>query len=390
MPMERAERIGLIVSGGGHGALLLWALLGGIFFSHDLPSQITTTEVSLMSSAEFAAVQAAAPTAPTESPPQPSVPAAAEPTPTPEPQAAPDTATPTPPAPQAEPDAAPDVSELAPVGTEVVDTPPPPQTPPVEEPSPVVQPTISQRPKPKPAPRVAPVPTEEPAPDAQTAETAQAETAPTPSETVVPETPTEAEAPPETGDVLLTEANKDQTESASSAPLTSGRPRARPELKPAAAPAPAAEATETATAEAVDTDAAVLAALDDVLSGAASDEPAPGTGSAASGPPMSGGEKDALRFAVQSCWTLGAVSTEALQTIVTVRVNMAADGKPDVASIRMSGYEGGSDASAQIMFRAAKSAIVRCTKTGYPLPAEKYEQWKDLELVFDPNGMRAR
>jgi hypothetical protein len=56
----------------------------------------------------------------------------------------------------------------------------------------------------------------------------------------------------------------------------------------------------------------------------------------------------------------------------------------------MTDYAGGDENSAQIMFRAAKSAIVRCTKDGYPLPREKYEQWKDLELVFDPNGMRLR
>ena len=135
---------------------------------------------------------------------------------------------------------------------------------------------------------------------------------------------------------------------------------------------------------------AVAAALAEAMSGEASEAPAPGTGTAASGPPMTSGEKDALRIAVQSCWTLGAVSTDAMNTIVTVRVDMTPDGMPDVASIRMTGYDGGTQDSAQIMFRAAKSAIVRCARHGYPLPKEKYEIWKDLELVFDPNGMRRR
>src|SRR5690606_34420950 len=126
---------------------------------------------------------------------------------------------------------------------------------------------------------------------------------------------------------------------------------------------------------------AVADALAEALAGAASEDPAPGTGTAASGPPMTGGEKDALRIAVQSCWTLGAVSTEAMRTVVTVRVDMNIDGTPVVESIRMTSHEGGSDQSAQVMFRAARSAIVRCTKSGYPLPPEKYDHWKDIEMV---------
>jgi len=61
-----------------------------------------------------------------------------------------------------------------------------------------------------------------------------------------------------------------------------------------------------------------------------------------------------------------------------------------VGSIRMTDFDGGSDAAARTMFAAARSAIARCGRTGFPLPPEKYDQWKDLELVFDPNGMRLR
>jgi hypothetical protein len=43
-----------------------------------------------------------------------------------------------------------------------------------------------------------------------------------------------------------------------------------------------------------------------------------------------------------------------------------------------------------MMFEVARRAIIRCGKGGYPLPPEKYAQWKELELVFDPSGMRLR
>ncbi|KAB2878082.1 MAG: hypothetical protein F9K34_18015, partial [Albidovulum sp.] len=72
--MDRSERIGMIVSGIAHAGVVLWLLVGGIFFSHDLPPPVATAEVTLMSEAEFSALQAAAPRAATESPPQPSVP----------------------------------------------------------------------------------------------------------------------------------------------------------------------------------------------------------------------------------------------------------------------------------------------------------------------------
>ena len=83
MPMDRSERIGLIVSGGAHVGAILWLLVGGIFFSHDMPPPVATAEVSLMSQSDYDAMIAAAPKAATEAPPQPSLPEPpqAEPTP---------------------------------------------------------------------------------------------------------------------------------------------------------------------------------------------------------------------------------------------------------------------------------------------------------------------
>jgi hypothetical protein len=371
--MERTERIGLIVSGSGHLALLLWALLGGIFFRHDQEPQMQTTAVSLMSSTDFAALQAAAPKAVTESPPAPSAPPPAEAAPAPQPDTPPDTVEPAP--------------EPAPVGTTVTDTPPTPQAPPVEEPSPTIQPDVSPRPKPKPAPRVAPTPTDAPATDAQVSDTAVAETTPTPSDTPTPDQPKTAEAPPEAGDVLLTEANKDQKDSSSSAPLTSGRPKARPKKLPAAE-APAA--TQTASADTNATDTAVNDAVAEALSGAASDTPAPGTGTAASGPPLTGGEKDGMLHAVSQCWNLGSASSEVLNTIVTVQFDLDQDAKPISGTIKLAGSSGGSNDSASRGFEIARRAILRCGAKGFPLPADKYETWRQMEISFDPSQMRLR
>ena len=39
------------------------------------------------------------------------------------------------------------------------------------------------------------------------------------------------------------------------------------------------------------------------------------------GPPMTQGEREALRVAVQQCWNVGSLSSEALRTTVVVSVN---------------------------------------------------------------------
>src|SRR5690606_22191810 len=148
-----------------------------------------------------------------------------------------------------------------------------------------------------------------------------------PSAEPLPEPIEEAAAPPEAGEVLETEENRDPEEVASAAPIASARPKARPE-KPAAPAAPAAPETETETASTAPetegaSDTAVADALAEALAGEASDEPAPGTGTAASGPPLTSGEKDALVVAVKQCWNVGSLSTDALRTVVTVGVTMA-------------------------------------------------------------------
>ncbi|MCV2866224.1 hypothetical protein [Defluviimonas sp. WL0075] len=398
MPRARAERIGFMVSAGFHLGVILWLLLGGIFFSHDMPPTSVATEVSLISSAEYDAMIAAAPKAPEETPAQPSLPAppaAEEPAPAPVAEAQPETQTPEPPAAEAEPDVSPDVTELTPPVAEVTDTPPTPIMPPVEEPSATIVTEIAKKPTPRPAPRVAPVPTEAPEPDAAPAPEVAQEAVEAPAEETPPEETQEAAAPEEAGEVLETEENKDPEQVASAAPLTSARPKARPEKpkKPEAKPeapaaakpaAPAAEADEPTQSD------AVADALAEALAGAASEEPAPGTGTAPSGPPMTGGEKDALVVAVKQCWNVGALSTDALRTIVTVSVSMSPEGKPDGGSIRMVGYEGGTEAAAMQAFEAGRRAILRCAGDGYPLPRDKYEQWKDIEIVFNPEKMRLR
>jgi hypothetical protein len=60
----------------------------------------------------------------------------------------------------------------------------------------------------------------------------------------------------------------------------------------------------------------------------------------------------------------------------------------DVRQISASGGDGAAQSTA---FQSARRAILRCQNpNGYQLPADKYGQWKDVEITFDPSGMRLR
>lgn len=379
---------GTLVSGLGHAGLILWVILGDFLFSPQDVPPVAVTSVSLLSTAEYEelAAVASSPTPTPEVAPEPEpVP---EPVPEPEPQPEPE------PTPEPEPELAPEVQPPPPLEpTLEPDLQPAPVPQPEEVPEPVAplaeveQPLASDsptiRPKPRPADRVAPDPEPTPEPEAVTDAEPTPAVSDTPTETpVVEEEPTTEAVAEEAGDILRTEATEDQEEALGM--TTSPRPRSRPAAtSEAQAEEPAAE-TETADAADPAADAIAAALAEATASDATEQSERP------AGPPMSRGEQDALRVAVAACWSVGSVSSEAMRTTVTVRVDMEPNGRPVPSSIRMTGFEGGSDASAKIMFDAARRAIIRCTKDGYPLPSDKYETWRDLELVFDPTGMVLR
>ena len=146
----------------------------------------------------------------------------------------------------------------------------------------------------------------------------------------------------------------------------------------------AVAAPEAAPTEDAPTEDAVNAALQEALS---NDTPAPAV---PQGPPLSAGEKDALRVAVSNCWNVGSLSTDALATTVVVEVSMSQDGKPITGSIRMASSSGGSEAAARQAFEAARRAIIRCGARGFDLPVEKYSQWQEIEMTFNPERMRVK
>ncbi len=347
---------GTKISGAAHLALIGWALLGGAFRSEPLPYEVH--EVSLISAQDFAALSA--PDAPQVSQRPP-----ARPEPTPEAQ----TEEPTEPPVTEAPELSQDTAALPPQ-PEVPDAPEAPQA----------------QPEPRPAERVAPDPVAPPPVDAVP------DTDTTPA--VVEEDGAqsdrdaqEATAPEEAGDRIETEANERE----SLAPLASARPLSRPERRPAPDPEPETTPEPQPEPPAAEPDPDTNSAIEDALAAALADggdeapEPA-----APAGPPLTAGEKEGLRVAVSRCWNVGSLSSEALRTTVVVGVSMARDGVPVRESIRMLSSSGGSGGAAEQAFEAARRAIIRCGARGFDLPAAKFDQWRDIEMTFNPERMQIK
>ncbi len=331
----------LYVSAGLHIALLLWVAFGDILFHRNTETDFQVTGVQIISTAEFEELTQAA-----------SLPPAPEPAPEPTPD----------PAPQPEVQPQPPEISAPPLGAE--------NAPP------------SDTPTPEAAPRVAPTPAPAPPPDAEIAPTVVEAT---PEPDAQSETPVEqevAQAPEAATTQIVTEA---ETPAASLAPIASPVPTARPQ-RPTPEPTPEPEPQpepEPAPEPADPLADAIAAAVADAVS-------APATPSVPSGPPLSSGEVDGLIADVRACWNVGALSSEAQRTIVTISVTLGQDGRPDAGSIRMIDSSGGSDASVSQAFEAGRRAILRCGANGFNLPPEKYDQWQTIEMVFNPEQMRLR
>ena len=104
---------------------------------------------------------------------------------------------------------------------------------------------------------------------------------------------------------------------------------------------------------------------------------------------LPGGEMGNISSAIARKWNLGASSTDAMSSLVVVRVSFSAGGKPgDFQLIESSGPN---QTGIDKLFETARRAVNRAyADGGLPLPPDKYDTWRVLDLVFDANGMRAR
>ena len=157
-------------------------------------------------------------------------------------------------------------------------------------------------------------------------------------------------------------------------------PASRPALTFAPDPAPDAAAATPDVAAGPSPDA-----IDDALAAAifgALDQAIPAT--------LSQADKDILRLNIESCWNVGILSTEALNVVITIGFEMTPEARPIESSIYQVSATGGGLAAQLAAFDAGRQAIVQCGINGYGLPPDLYDQWRLVEIVFNPAQMSTR
>jgi outer membrane biosynthesis protein TonB len=118
----------------------------------------------------------------------------------------------------------------------------------------------------------------------------------------------------------------------------------------------------------------------------ASPQAATGSTAARSDQPLSMSEIDAIRTQIQRCWNVPAGARDARDLRIQIRLSLNKDGslrgEPEIVDrLRAS-----TDPFYRTAAESARRAVLQCSPLKN-LPPDKYERWRDIELVFDPKEM---
>jgi len=224
-------------------------------------------------------------------------------------------------------------------------------------------------PAPSPAPRIDTKSAPKPKPSAKEAETTQSETAPDQSTPDAAE-PKQEQAPKEAATQIVTEVEKVSDFAPTMSTIPPSRPR---DLNKRVAK------TETVVPEAESKPEEQTS--DEIASAIAE---AQAEANKPIGPPLTGCEREGLVLAVQKCWNVPIGLQNADNLAVVISIELSQDGKL-IKSPKLIDPAGTPTGTLKQAFEAGRRALIRCAP--YDLPREKYEQWREIEVVFNPENM---
>ena len=138
---------------------------------------------------------------------------------------------------------------------------------------------------------------------------------------------------------------------------------------------PSPERLSSTGSGAINTNDDVAAALADALA-------AISASNVAARSPTNGPEMEEIFTSISSCWSVDPGS-QAARVTLTVRFDLDQSGNV-IGDVRQVSAVGGDAGAKEIAFQAARRAILRCLSGGYKLSADTYDQWKEIEMTFDP------
>ena len=103
------------------------------------------------------------------------------------------------------------------------------------------------------------------------------------------------------------------------------------------------------------------------------------------GPQLTTSEIDVVKAQIERCWNPPAGAKEAHDLVVEIEATVAQDGRVVTAQITSTGRMG--DPFYRAAAESALRAVLNPQCLPLKLPAEKYEQWKTLDLTFNPKDL---
>lgn len=232
----------------------------------------------------------------------------------------------------------------------VENKPPPPQAKPIPAPPPVPEPpkpqVAEQPPEPLPKPPEPKPPEVKPEPKPEV----KKEPPPPPKETATPPPPQQVakapppKKPPPKRDDFLNQVLKDVAPTPRSAEKTEAKVTPQKDTAPARPPAPPS----------IDQQVTIS-------------------------------EIDAVKRQIEACWSMPAGARDARDLIVTIRATVAPDGR--VTSARIDDLSRMGDPFYRAAAESAQRAMLNPRCQPLRLPPQKYDQWKDLRIDFNPKDM---
>lgn len=104
------------------------------------------------------------------------------------------------------------------------------------------------------------------------------------------------------------------------------------------------------------------------------------------GPVLTATQIDLIRQTIRKCWHFPAGLKNAEELSVEIRMELSKDGSVKSAEI-VDKKRLNSDPDFKIAAENAYRAVLDPECSPLPLPREKYDEWKDLELTFNPKDM---
>jgi outer membrane biosynthesis protein TonB len=103
------------------------------------------------------------------------------------------------------------------------------------------------------------------------------------------------------------------------------------------------------------------------------------------GPQLTTSEIDVVKQQIEHCWSPSAAAKEAHDLVVDITAQVAEDGRVVSAQITSTGRM--SDPFYRAAAESALRAVLNPQCSPLKLPPDKYEQWKILELTFNPKDL---